>query len=131
MISSKCPNILLQGITQIIDSAAGSVQNLAEFRFAMLLRGSLNIVGAVTPAAAPAGQAVTRVDVRFTSFKVGAYALKCRCLFEGCWSLRPQWVMLRVCVKAAALMSCTNLAFFANKLTLFATHTESNPAEET
>lgn len=39
-----------QGVTQIIDADAGSIQNLAEFTCLLVLKGSLNIVGTVAPA---------------------------------------------------------------------------------
>ena len=62
----------MQGITQVIDAEKGTVQNIADFRIASLLDGSLNVEGTVAPAMAP-GEAV-RVDVKFTAFclKIGA-----------------------------------------------------------
>ena len=59
----------LQGITQIIDSQDGSVQNLAEFRVANAVNGALNVAGTVDPVRNPDGEAV-RVDVKFTSFSL-------------------------------------------------------------
>jgi len=64
-----------RGITQIIDSERGSVENLAEFRVANAFDGALNVAGTVTPVRPPGGDAESvRVDVRFTSFslKLGA-----------------------------------------------------------
>ena len=63
----------LQGITQIINSQDGSVQNLAEFRVANAVNGALNVAGTVDPVRNSDGEAV-RVDVKFTSFslKLGA-----------------------------------------------------------
>ena len=59
----------LQGITQIIDSQDGSVQNLAEFRVANAFNGALNVAGTVDPVRNSDGEAV-RVDVKFTSFSL-------------------------------------------------------------
>lgn len=62
----------MQGITQIIDVEKGTVQNIADFKIANSLNGSLNVEGTVAPTMAP-GEAV-RVDVKFTAFclKIGA-----------------------------------------------------------
>lgn len=59
-----------QGVFQIIDTDRGAVDNLVEFKFASLLRGSLNVEGTVAPAAPSfAGSPVTRVDVSFIGFR--------------------------------------------------------------
>ena len=62
----------VQGITQVIDAEMGTVQNIADFKIANSLNGSLNVEGTVAPTVAP-GEAV-RVDVKFTAFclKIGA-----------------------------------------------------------
>ena len=64
-----------QGITQVIDTAGGRVQNIAEFRLANTTNGYLNVEGTVRPAerSSPDDEAV-RVDVKFTAFslKLGA-----------------------------------------------------------
>lgn len=62
-----------RGITQIIDSERGSVENLAEFRVANAFNGALNVAGTVEPVT-PSGGGVdaeaVRVDVKFTSFSL-------------------------------------------------------------
>jgi hypothetical protein len=59
------------GVYQVIDTSAGAVDNLVEFSFASAVRGSLNVGGTVAPAeATAAGGPVTRVDVRFTAFRL-------------------------------------------------------------
>jgi len=61
----------VQGITQIIDSEEGSVENLAEFRVANAFNGALNVMGTVDPVVPPGDDSeAVRVDVRFTSFSL-------------------------------------------------------------
>ena len=65
----------LQGITQVIDTAGGRLQNIAEFRLANAANGYLNVEGTVRPAERSSpGEEAVRVDVRFLAFslKVGA-----------------------------------------------------------
>ena len=57
----------MQGITQVLDPAAGRAENLAEFTIANTLPGSLNILGAVSKPEDPQLQA-SRVNVEFTAF---------------------------------------------------------------
>ncbi len=64
----------LQGITQVIDTDAGKVENIAEFRIANAADGYLNVEGTVEPASTSGSEEAVRVDVQFTAFslKVGA-----------------------------------------------------------
>ena len=62
----------VQGITQIIDTESGTVQNIADFRIANAVNGYLNVEGTVAPA--QGSKEAVRVDVKFTAFclKIGA-----------------------------------------------------------
>jgi hypothetical protein len=61
----------VQGITQIIDSEKGIVENLAEFRVANAFNGFLNVAGTVDPVVARGVDSeAVRVDVKFTSFSL-------------------------------------------------------------
>ena len=62
-----------QGITQVIDAAAGRVQNIADFTLAGI-DGFLNVEGTVQPVVPDRGEGeAVRVDVMFTAFvlKIG------------------------------------------------------------
>lgn len=63
-----------QGITQVIDTDAGRVENIAEFRIANAADGYLNVEGTVEPASTSGSEEAVRVDVQFTAFslKIGA-----------------------------------------------------------
>ena len=64
----------VQGITQVIDTDAGRVENIAEFRIANAADGYLNVEGTVEPASTSGSEEAVRVDVQFTAFslKIGA-----------------------------------------------------------
>ena len=61
----------MQGITQVINSAAGKVENIAEFTLAGRFDGFLNVEGTVQPIVPSDSRAeAVRVDVAFTSFRL-------------------------------------------------------------
>lgn len=60
-----------KGITQVIDSKAGKVENIAEFTVAGRFDGFLNVEGTVAPVVPEsASSEAVRVDVKFTSFQL-------------------------------------------------------------
>lgn len=63
-----------KGITQVIDTDAGRVENIAEFKIANSADGYLNVEGTVEPASTSGSEEAVRVDVQFTAFslKIGA-----------------------------------------------------------
>jgi hypothetical protein len=89
-----------QGITQIIDSEAGRLENIADFRIANSVNGYLNVEGTVEPAQPSSSDSgleeSVRVNVKFTAFslKIGFLpALKIPLGFANP-TVNPQALML-------------------------------------
>lgn len=87
-----------QGISQIIGANDGTIQNLAEFKCLLVVPGSLNIVGTVTPTAKPSTssesvssmESSTRVDVAFSYALLQLGWLKLR--LPLAWAKPKGWV---------------------------------------
>ena len=64
----------MQGITQIIDTEGGRVENIAEFRIAISVDGYLNVEGTLEPAQPSSSDSgseeAVRVNVKFTAFSL-------------------------------------------------------------